>query len=141
MVFRGFSFFFFFEFCIFGSTTSEVETYRNVNYSLYYKDKIEYKKAMMYFLLWGKKLPIILVFFLVIIKLPWDHWKMAGIWLWNKIGIVSCLFWKISFGTCKRSSSCKRAPALFQAQGWKPGFHSQFKKYNLCDLTFKWLLL
>lgn len=65
MAFRGY---FIFEFCSFGSTTSKIEIYRNVNYSLYYKDRIEYEKTMIHFLLlWEKKpnklFPINLVFF------------------------------------------------------------------------------
>lgn len=47
--------FFFFKFYIFDSATSKIEFYRNVNDSFYYKNKIEYKKAMMHFvLLWEK---------------------------------------------------------------------------------------
>lgn len=62
MAFRGY---FIFESCSFGSATSKTEMYRNVNDSLYYKDRIEYEKTMIHFLLlWEKNpFPINLVVF------------------------------------------------------------------------------
>lgn len=104
MAFRGY---FIFESCSFGSATSKTEMYRNVNDSLYYKDRIEYEKTMIHFLLlWEKKpFPINLVFFSYhkIILRPWENAQSVSMEQnWN------CLLFALknifSFGTDGRFS-------------------------------------
>lgn len=95
MAFRGY---FIFESCSFGSTTSKTEMNRNVNYSLYYKDRIEYEKTMIHFLLlWGKKKShfqsnwYFFSYHKIILR-PQENVQSVSM---NKTGIVSCLLWKI----------------------------------------------
>lgn len=144
MAFRGY---FIFESCSFGSATSKTEMYRNVNDSLYYKDRIEYEKTMIHFLLlWGKK-PISNQpgGFLVITKLSSDHGKMPSLWVWNKTGIVSCLLWKIfsplvQMGDFHLWCLQKKRKERKNKRCWSYLFSARLSKWEIMSDLKRWTL-